>query len=600
MQAAPPLSSPAAAPAGVYPSVVIDGSKVHKEVLKNKDIARTTYAPGKQDSSSTAKSTITERTSGQCLRFETELNKLSELYFVPFTTSLTVPAQTTCTVKQTFHINGAKQITTKDRATSAASFQLLYFGEEAPSGTAITPRTEANKNYGASNGSMLFQGSRLGKSNKDNGDYNTDRKINLEGCGNTNTLTLVYKNTTGKEKTISYHFAFWGCTQRGSTYENRFLVEFTTSYEVTSTEQVILAPTGGTVSLTSKTVTYGDSYGSLPTPTRPGYTFDGWFTAKTGGEKITYASKVTTFGVHTLYAHWAWNGESSTTTTYEDISGEVPLWFGDTQLSYTDENDKVDIGGVKSVRYDATNGYTVTLCGYTYNAAPSYRHELELSCAVLYNGNVPLTIVLEGENTITPKKVTDYITGLVGILSTSDQTLTIEGDGTLNITIEPAAAAYGIYSDGELIVNGGVLNAVAEAYPRCDGDDWNNYLRYKLAIGIRAAFVTVNGGTVTAAGGLVDPHTGTTDSEREYHGIALGYTNSTLTVYGGTLVVKSLGASVVGYNYFALREDYATAPSGKIWATEDLDGKDPIEWPSEEEWQCSFSYMKFIGANSNG
>lgn len=330
-------SRAAAAPAGVYPGVVIDGSKVHKEVLKEKDIAGTTYAPGKQDSSSTAKSTITKRTSGQCLRFETASNRLSELYFVPFTTSLTVPAQTTCTVKQTFHINGAKQITTSNKATSAASFQLLYFGEEAPSGTAITPRTEANKNYGASNGFMLFQGSRQGKSNKDNGDYNTDRKINLEGCGNTNTLTLVYKNTTGKEKTISYHFAFWGCTQHGSKYDNRFLVEFTTSYEVTSTEQVILAPTGGTVSLTSKTVTYGDSYGPLPTPTRPGYTFDGWFTAKTGGEKITSASKVTTFGSHTLYAHWAGRQYTVTleanggavdpktmTVTYGDPYGTLP------------------------------------------------------------------------------------------------------------------------------------------------------------------------------------------------------------------------------------------------------------------------------------
>ena len=328
-------SRAAAAPAGVYPRVVIDGSKVHKEVLQKKDIAGTTYAPGKQDSSSTAKSTITESTSGQRLRFETALNKLSELYFIPFTTSLTVPAYTTCTVKQTFHLNGAKQITTDNRATSAASFQLLYFGEEAPSGTAITPRTEKNKSYGASNGSMLFQGSRQGKSNKDNGDYNTDRNINLESCGNTNTLTLVYKNTTGKEKTISYHFAFWGCTQYGSTYNNRFLVEFTTSYEVTSTEQVNFAPTGGTVSRTSKTVTYGDSYGSLPTPTRPGYTFDGWFTAKTGGEKITSASKVTTFGVHTLYARWT---PRQYTVTFDSNGGTVSttsktVTYGETYAS---------------------------------------------------------------------------------------------------------------------------------------------------------------------------------------------------------------------------------------------------------------------------
>lgn len=46
---------------------------------------------------------------------------------------------------------------------------------------------------------------------------------------------------------------------------------------------------------------------------------------------------------------------------------------------------------------------------------------------------------------------------------------------------------------------------------------------------------------------------------------------------------------------------YVTAPNGgTIWAAEDLDGNNPIEWPSEEDWQCSFSYMKFIGANSSG
>lgn len=309
-----------AAPEGVYPEVTITTGKVHKEAVGKKEISQTTYTPGKQDSGSSGKSTVTKTDKGQRLRFETVLNKLSELYFVPFTTSLTVPAHTTCTVEQTFQLSGAKQITTNNAATSAASFQLLYFGEEAPSGVTVTARTQKNGNYGASAGEMLFQGSRKGKSNKDNGDYNTERKINLEGCGNTATRKLVYKNTTAKEKTISYHFAFWGCTQYGSTYDNRFLVEFTTRYKVTSTEKVILAPTGGVVSLTEKTVTYGESYGSLPTPTRKGYTFDGWYTAKTGGEKITSASKVTTFGSHPLYAHWT---PRQYTVTFDPTGGTV-------------------------------------------------------------------------------------------------------------------------------------------------------------------------------------------------------------------------------------------------------------------------------------
>ena len=61
---------------------------------------------------------------------------------------------------------------------------------------------------------------------------------------------------------------------------------------------------GGSVSPTSKTVTYASTYGSLPTPTRSGYTFQGWYTDKTGGTKKTSSSKVTTVNNHTLYARW--------------------------------------------------------------------------------------------------------------------------------------------------------------------------------------------------------------------------------------------------------------------------------------------------------
>ena len=42
--------------------------------------------------------------------------------------------------------------------------------------------------------------------------------------------------------------------------------------------------------------------GSLATPTRGGYTFDGWYTAATGGTRITADSTIT--ANTTLYAHW--------------------------------------------------------------------------------------------------------------------------------------------------------------------------------------------------------------------------------------------------------------------------------------------------------
>ena len=98
-----------------------------------------------------------------------------------------------------------------------------------------------------------------------------------------------------------------------------------------------LDPNGGSVSTTSKTVTYDSTYGDLPTPTRTGYTFNGWYTASSGGTKIESTTQVKTAGNHTLYAHWTINtyivafnpnrGSVSTTSkniTYGNAYGTLP------------------------------------------------------------------------------------------------------------------------------------------------------------------------------------------------------------------------------------------------------------------------------------
>lgn len=61
---------------------------------------------------------------------------------------------------------------------------------------------------------------------------------------------------------------------------------------------------GGSVSPTSKAVTYGQAYGTLPTPTYSGHTFVGWFTSSSGGSQVTASTTVTKSGNHTIYAHW--------------------------------------------------------------------------------------------------------------------------------------------------------------------------------------------------------------------------------------------------------------------------------------------------------
>ena len=61
---------------------------------------------------------------------------------------------------------------------------------------------------------------------------------------------------------------------------------------------------GGKVSPASRKVRYGAKYGDLPTPTRSGFTFAGWYTAKSGGSKVS-GDAVMGAGDVTVYARWA-------------------------------------------------------------------------------------------------------------------------------------------------------------------------------------------------------------------------------------------------------------------------------------------------------
>ena len=61
---------------------------------------------------------------------------------------------------------------------------------------------------------------------------------------------------------------------------------------------------GGSCPLASKTVLPGEVYGDLPTPTRDSYTFTGWYTATSGGSRVTNSTTVSVSSNHTLYAQW--------------------------------------------------------------------------------------------------------------------------------------------------------------------------------------------------------------------------------------------------------------------------------------------------------
>ncbi|MDP2103780.1 MAG: InlB B-repeat-containing protein, partial [Candidatus Gracilibacteria bacterium] len=69
---------------------------------------------------------------------------------------------------------------------------------------------------------------------------------------------------------------------------------------------------GGTPSPTTQSIAYNTAVGALATVTRTGYTFNGWFTATSGGTQITTATAVT--AAVTWYAQWTLAAYSSAIT----------------------------------------------------------------------------------------------------------------------------------------------------------------------------------------------------------------------------------------------------------------------------------------------
>ena len=69
---------------------------------------------------------------------------------------------------------------------------------------------------------------------------------------------------------------------------------------------VQLNPAGGDCDISSISGFSGLAYGTLPTPTKTGYSFAGWYTGENGtGTEITSATQISDGSNHTLYAHWS-------------------------------------------------------------------------------------------------------------------------------------------------------------------------------------------------------------------------------------------------------------------------------------------------------
>jgi uncharacterized repeat protein (TIGR02543 family) len=102
----------------------------------------------------------------------------------------------------------------------------------------------------------------------------------------------------------------------------------------------------------SKVVEYNENeykeYGKLPTATKAGYKFLGWYTKKKGGEKVTKSTSMMEWDNHTLYAHWFGPKGSGSTITRAEFK-RIKLGMSYSTVKYL-------VGGKGQLKYDGPLG----------------------------------------------------------------------------------------------------------------------------------------------------------------------------------------------------------------------------------------------------
>lgn len=137
---------------------------------------------------------------------------------------------------------------------------------------------------------------------------------------------------------------------------------------------------GNALSPDHKSVTYNTAYGELPTPTRTGYTFVGWYTQATGGTAVS-SSTIMGAGDVTIHAHWTANiytvqfdkqsgsgGTASVNATYDSA---MPPATAPTRAGYTFAGYYTSPNGGGTQYYDE-NMVSVSYWNITTNPSTLY------------------------------------------------------------------------------------------------------------------------------------------------------------------------------------------------------------------------------------
>ncbi|MDR3160748.1 MAG: InlB B-repeat-containing protein [Spirochaetaceae bacterium] len=279
---------------------------------------------------------------------------------------------------------------------------------------------------------------------------------------------------------------------------------------------------GGSPATQTRTVNYGTSAGTLPTPARTGYAFDGWYTAQNGGgTEFTGATPVT--ANITVYAKWA--------------AAQVP-----SDLSLADALTWITANAV------AGGEYTITV-----------KQDKTIPPTTLSYGGKPVHITLAGDTT--ERTVSLGARGSLfrvesGVTLTLDDKLTLRGrseniyplvwvnsDGTLEM--QTGSKITGNSGDGGVYVYGGT-------FTMSGGEISDNFAGFYSGGGVAVG----SSGTFTMSGGEISGNV----SAGSGGGVAV-YSSGTFTMSGGEI---SGNSSVTGGGGVDVSNGTFTMSGGEI------------------------------------
>lgn len=348
------------------------------------------------------------------------------------------------------------------------------------------------------------------------------------------TKAVQHNGTYGEMPTpihSGYHFDGWYTEKDGGTKVDAntsvATKEAHTLYARWSEAKynITLDPNGGNLANATKEVTYNSPYGTLPTPNRAGYDFDGWFTEKDGGTKVEASTVVTAAEPHTLYAHWAAHEHCicGGSISAGDHTGHTPVsyqsWNGNDAIQYNNNvayvrlSDNVTMNGLT-----IDPGKTLYLCLNGKQLASNGTSKINVGKATKNNsGRTPARLVIcdcKGGGTI--KGATSGWGGACIYLYNS--TLDIFGGNITGgkITKKNGGGGAIALDDSKCVLNmyGGEISG-------------NNGYVYGGAIFLNSA--DKKGGTVNLYGGLI------ANNSAQNGGVIYSSCGGTVNLVGGTI-----------------------------------------------------------------